>query len=147
MTRLEILEEMLRRYNDIEDPTTAGTGIRGTGDRLPRMNPEWNHSYRELERCLKLLRQERPSQYAHLRARYIGCATASIECHVRNGKIRLPAHCELAAGQTQVGAKTIRVQVRRWDPWVDNQKVKRALEWISDHFRGEPYLPLELLAA
>ena len=144
---------MLRRYNDIEDPTNGSTGIRGTGDRLPRMNPEWNHSYRELERCLKLLRDERTrdpkhgGQYWHLHQRYIAATTATIECHVRNGKIKLPPHCELAAGQVQVGAKTVRVQVRRWNPAVDNRKVRRSIEWISDHFRGEPFLPLELLAA
>lgn len=146
MTRIEIIEEMLRRYDEARDPSSR-TGILGSGDSVPLMPPTWNASYRELERVLTEMRSERKSQWWHLSQRYRFATDAVVECRIvrKRGQavIKLPPHCELAAGSPIVGEKVVKARVRRWTPDVDNQKARRGLEWVSERFRGEPFLPVE----
>ena len=133
---------MLRHYNDAEDVLRAPTRIKGDG--IIAMPTEWNRSYRELERCIRVMRHTKPDLWHHVRLRYLACDTRTVDASVRNGKPSLPACCELAAGAVEVGAKTVRVRVRQWSPLVDHTKVSQGIDWISNTFRGEPYLPLEM---
>lgn len=142
--REEIIVEMLRHYNDAEDPAFAMAGIRGDGTRVPEMSQAWNRSYRELERCVRLMRDEAPWLWWDVRERFLACQVRMVDARVRNGKVRLPAHCEVAAGAVEVGAKSVRVRVRSWSPLVDMARVEAGVRWISDRFRGEPFLPREL---
>ena len=141
---------MLRRYDEARDPS-RNNGIPGSGDLPPLMPSTWNASYRELERVLGLMRTERKSQWWHLTERYIRAQEALVECRVvkKRGQavIKLPPHCELAAGAPIVGERVVKARVRRWVPEVDNQKVRRGLEWVADTFRGEPFLPVEFTEA
>ena len=142
--RHQIITELLRHYNDVEATLNSKTGIPGDGDTPPLMNPAWNHSYRELERVIRHMRHTKPRLWWHVRQRYIATTTTMTECPVRKGRILLPPRSELAAGQAVVGAKTVRVQLRTWHPDVQEAQVARGIDWISRHFRGEPYLPDEL---
>lgn len=142
--RHAIITELLRNWNDVEATLNAKTGLPGDGNTLTLMNPAWNHSYRELERVCRHMRHRKPRLWWHVRERYLATQTIMAECKVRNGRIMLPPRCELAAGQAQVGAKTVRVQVRTWHPCVELAQVERGIDWISRHFQGEPYLPEEL---
>jgi len=142
--RHQIIVEMLRHYNDAEDPLNGPTGIPGDTGALTLMQPDWNQSYRELERVLRAMRHRKPRLWWHVRERYLSSQLVMAECVVRKGRIQLPERCELAAGQAQVGAKTVRVQVRTWHHNVDQALVDKGVDWISRHFRGEPYLPQDL---
>lgn len=144
--REEILVEMLRHFNECEDPARLN-GEPGSGDRTPLMAPEWNRSYRELERCIRLMRDEVPWLWWDVRERFLACEVRTIEVRVKNGKPRLPAHCEVAAGAVEVGAKSVRVRVRAWSPLVRPERVEAGVRWLSGRFRGEPFLPKELTEA
>lgn len=144
--RQRIIAQMLRRYNEAQDPASH-SGMLGSGDSVALMPPTWNRSYRELERVLAAMRVERKSQWWHLTERYIRAQEALVECRVvrKRGQavIKLPPHCELAAGAPIVGERVVKARVRRWVPEVDNGKVRKGLEWVADCFRGEPFLPVE----
>lgn len=147
-SREETIVEMLRRYNEAQDPS-AKSGLPGTGEHVPLMPATWNTSFRELERCLKQLRDERKSQYWHLCERYVRAEVKTVLCGVRkapNGQreLRLPPHSELVAGAPVSGESTAYVRLRVWSPAVRPEKARRGVEWISDNFRGEPFLPSEM---
>ncbi len=108
------------------------------------MSKEWNVSFRELERCLRKMRDERRSQWWHVTERYLRCEDRVIDVHVHNGRPRLPPHTEVAAGAVQTKERTARLRVRVWSPAVREEKVRRGLGWLADEFRGEPYLPVEM---
>ena len=144
MTRREIIVEMLRRYNDAEDPCQSGTGLRGTGDRVPLMPAEWNRSFRELERVLKLMRSEAPWLWWDLRERFLSCQIRTVDATVKNGVLRLPDCCELAAGAVDIGARSVRVRVVSWSPLVRPERVEKGVDWVVSRFQGDPFLPLEM---
>ncbi len=135
--------EMLRRYTEAQEPLSGRSQVPGSGDRLPLMPPTWNDSYRELERCLRQLRDTRPTCYWHLCERFIRTQDLTLELPVRRGRVKLPPHTEVAAGHVSIGAKTAKLRCRRWSSSVREQKVRLALAWLVREFRGMPFLPLE----
>lgn len=140
-SREDIIVEMLKRYTEAQE-----TGIRdgmGDGEGYPGMPPTWNRSYEELERCLRLLRAERKSQYWHVCERFIRPEVVTLTVPSQKGKPKLPPHTELVAGAASTKEKTMRVRVRRWSPKVKLQKVSKGVERLSETFKGEPYLPDE----
>jgi hypothetical protein len=139
--REEIIVEMLKRYTEAQE--TGSEGIRGDGGGAIQMPPTWNRSYRELERCLGLLRDERKSQYWHVCERYIRPEILTMTVPSRKGKPKLPPHTELVAGAASSKDKTMRVRVRRWSEKVKLQKVDRGVARLSETFKGEPYMPDE----
>jgi hypothetical protein len=147
LTRVEIFEEMLRRYSEAQE--TMNKGGMGDGSSVTLMPLTWNESYRELERVLKLMREERPSQWWHLTERFLRCQDQVAEVRVfrtRKGpEFRLPAHCELGAGAPQIAGHTARVRLVVWSSSVRMEKVRRGLEYVSQQFRGDPFLPQEFL--
>lgn len=144
--REQIIEQMLRHYNEAEEVNGNGSGF-GTGDLVPLTPATWNRSYQQLETLLDRMRTERKSQWWHVHQRYIAAQVAMVDAHITNKKLKLPPHCELAAGAPQVGAKTVRVRVVRWNPAVRDEKVRRGIGWLADHYHGEPFLPEEFALA
>jgi hypothetical protein len=143
--REQTIVTMLRRYSEAQETLNGPSGIRGTGECGFEMPGTWNRSYRELDRCLAVLREKMPSKYCHLRARYLTPESVHITVTATKGKLRLPPHTELAAGAPTAGEKTARVRVYRWPQWVREEKVRVSVTFLSDTFRGEPYLPEEFL--
>lgn len=141
--RQEIITEMLRHYNDAEDPMNGPSGVRGDGLSLPLMPEAWNQSYRELERVLKVMRDEVPWLWWDIRERFLACQVRMVEAKVSKGRVKLPDNCEVAAGAVEVGSKTVKVRVRQWSPLVRQERVEAGVCWISERFRGEPFLPDE----
>ena len=144
--RCEIIVEMLKRYTEAQE-TGVSTGIRGDGDSVPLMPTTWNASYRELHRCLLVMRDDRPKQYRHLSERYIKPSSRTLQLEFRKGKPRLPPHCELAAGAAISGEKNARVRIREWPAWVKQVEVDKGVRYLSEAFRGEPFLPREFQEA
>jgi hypothetical protein len=147
VTRIEILEELLRRYGEAQETMNKG-GV-GDGDAVTLMPLTWNESYRELERVLKVMRTERRSQWFHVTERYLRCTERVAEVRVvrtkRGPELKLPPHSELGAGAPEIAGATARVRLVVWKPEVRMEKVRRGLEYVSAEFRGEPFLPAEFL--
>jgi hypothetical protein len=146
-SKIQIIEEMLRRYGEAQETMNKG-GV-GDGDAVTLMSLTWNESYRELERVLKAMRPVRPSQWWHLTERFLRCQDRVAEVRVvrskRGPELKLPPHSELGAGAPEIAGATARVRLVVWDPSVRMEKVRRGLEYVSSEFRGEPFLPAEFL--
>lgn len=148
--RIEILTLLLTHYNDVEDPTYGASGIPGNGTKLPRMNPEWNRTYQELERCLRLMRNEAPWLWWDIRERFLNYQTCRIRVPVtrtaKGPRPHLPPNTEEIA-PVQLDTKHGIYLVRRWAEHVNPTNITAGLEWISTTFQGEPFLPDALLEA
>jgi len=148
--RHQIIVELLRHYNDVEDPCRSPDGVRGTGGRVIGMLPEWNTTYRELERCLKLMRNEAPWLWRDVRERFLANTTRRITVQVirsqKGPRPVLPPNTEEIA-PIQLDSKTGVYLVRQWSESVDVERVDAGIRWISDQFRGEPYLPQAIIEA
>ena len=126
---------------EAQETLTDGTPT-GSGNVI-RMPATWNRSYRELYRCLKLLRENRPRQYRHVYCRYVDPTAKSMETTFHRGKPRLPRNHELVAGAAISGQKTSRVRVRSWPDWVEKRQYDAGVVYLSEKFRGEPFMPKE----
>src|SRR5574338_588921 len=140
---------MLKRYTEAQEPSIAGSITEGrrSGTRNPEMPPTWTASYRELERCLKAMRSERPKQYRHVQHRYIAPESRTEDVDVKKGKLKIPPHCELAAGAANVGESKARVRLLSWPAWVKQVEVDKGVRYLSEQFRGEPFVPAEFMEA
>ncbi len=135
---------MLLHYEDAQSVMGGPDGFAGSGERVMLMSKAWNASYRELERCLHAMRDERRSQWWHVTERYLRCEERMAKVPVKKGRPKLPPHSEIAAGAPEIGSTTARLRLRVWSPSVREEKVRRGLQWLADEFRGEPYLPVEM---
>jgi hypothetical protein len=152
LTRRQTILELLKAYPEACGPGESGQGSGSVGDRLLTMTDLWQEArphFLELERCLASLKEERPNQYVHLKARYFKAKRLSQDVPVRAGRLIVPSHAELVGfGKLKDSqAKTARAILIRWEPWVRNQKVEKAVDYLNEEFRGEPFLPKELLEA
>ena len=147
--REDIIVEMLKRYTEAQEE--ALTGSPGDGSHVPLMPTTWNRSYRELERCLKLMRDARSKQYWHVCERYIRAEILTLTVPFSKAKKgplpKLPPHTELVAGAKFSGEAMAAVRVRRWKPEVREEKVRNGIDYLSGTFRGEPFLPAEFQEA
>jgi len=142
----EVVVELLRTY-----PEVCGAGERGEGsdradDRLLLMSRLWHEgSYRELHRCLLLVRERERSFYWHVAERYLrprrrrtlGCPECQQE--TRTGE----RHEHYANGRRQRLERQPFLQ-DVWHPRVELRKVEAGIDWIVAEHRGVPYLPREL---
>jgi hypothetical protein len=107
--------------------------------------------WREVLRCLNVLRDERPTQYWHFAERHIRCRRHRFDVKVVNGRYQLPSHTAASYDNSfRFKGKTLTVkdvQVETWNPAVRLGKVDRALDFLSHQFRGAPTLPREILDA
>lgn len=137
---------MLRRYHEAQQEALCGEP--GDGSHVPQMPTTWNRSYRELERCLKLMRAERPKQYRHVRERFLNTSTSlALVRFKKDAHPKLPPHSELVAGGAISGQSTAKVRIRTWASWVRDEEVRKGVSWLGASFKGEPYLPKEFQEA
>lgn len=134
---------MLDHFADVQTTIFGRTGARGGEGGDGTMPGVWNHSYRELDRCVTRMRRlaETPDlaspafrkMYVNLRGWYLTCEKmpkVSPQKTVRRGAeiVELP--------------RTVRLHIKRHGELV---VVLLAVAWVSAEFVGEPYLPRELL--
>lgn len=170
MTRTETIIELLKWYP--EAVAGGGGGLSdwiGTGhdSKLLTYGPLYHANcprdcdggvrcrspFQELTRCLGMLREFRPKQYAHLSARfYGGIETRRQVRFVKRGRdieaIGLTTHQEI---RVQGGATSSKLVldclVYSWPAWVRQHKVDLAVEYLAGRFQGVPFLPVAVLAA
>ena len=159
MTRKEIIVELVRLLPEAIDAGGGGLGewiTGGPGSRELRYGPLWyeaESTWCELTRCLILLKQERPAQYAHLEGRFHGGVEARKELRVvrRNQNVvplGLHSHQEVRKwGGATKNKSTLDCLVHTWPCWVRARKVEAAVDFLSESFRGSPFLPVAVLAA
>jgi hypothetical protein len=162
MTRRETLVAMLERYREAQEAFGESSGP-GDGSHVPMMSPLWNRSFRELERCLRVMRGERAALFWHVSERYIRCRRRQVELLFRGGEflkpdrarwVRLDPCEDVAIGFVTEGDRGKTKQtlgpgpcvVVSWDQGVLPSVVEAGVDWLVDAFRGEPYLPLDMLA-
>lgn len=153
MTRVEervaVITEMLRRYAEASE--TMNKGDRGDGTAVTGMPRTWNRSYRNLERLLKQMREERKKQWWHLTERYLRCQERKVEVRVqktiKGPVLRLPPHSELGAGAPEIKGSTATVKLIVWTPAVRKHVVDLGLLWLAreEHWPFGPDLPQEFL--
>ena len=150
-SKCETLVEMLYRYREAQE-TLIHSG-EGSGGHVPQMPLTWNSSFRELERCLHLLSEERPKQTRMLLARYVDATQTRKRLHGRrDGKGVLHfspgSHAEVRTcaqlADSDRGVNEWDCVVLAWPSWVKNQLVREALDRLEQVFRGEPYLAVEM---
>jgi len=132
-TRRDRILTLLDHYNDYFTTLGAGTPT-GGGDGIPGLPSMSQHaSVVELVRCLDLLLVRAPKHYQHAKAFYC--------CEKR----QVPARLKV------VGPQGKRVTVDGWaverivPRWVRLERVRRAVEFVDREFRGEPFVPQELV--
>lgn len=164
MTKRDLIVLALERRDEFTAP--GSTGDLHGGERLPILPHDkgcllhregtrcscWRRTFDELDRCLRLLRELRPGQYAHLNARYLQAVTVHRRVWFRHGRWQGLGPSEQVLGYDMRGRGTpasreYEVLVQVWPGWVRRRKVEGGLEWLVETFRGEPYLPDEVLAA
>lgn len=152
MTRKETIVELLRRFREAE--CTLVKSGEGSGGNTPQMPLSWNASYRELERCLHVLSEERPKQTRMLLARYVDAVQSRKRLPGRrNGRGELlfspGPHREVRASaklpDADRGFNEWDVVVLSWPAWVRMPLVNAALDRLVEVFEGEPYLPSEMV--
>ena len=144
MSRRERLVFLLENFMEVEDGL-QDNNFRGDGY-LPRMCRAWNHpSYRELRRCVYNLRDAEPVPYWNLAETYF---------RADRRRVAWCPRCERSAPVEQVGdihrhgQKTVALvpkMVKRVSKAVDPTKVEIAVTWIDGAFKGEPFIPDDLL--
>ena len=126
-----------------------GTGLDSKFLSFGPLYREVPRTWDELMRVLVLLRFERPGLYAHLHARYHGgYVTRRAVRFTKAGQPRLGACTELVTKGPAEGrsAHVLACVVHVWPDHVNEQQAREALHALADTFRGEPYLPLDLVA-
>lgn len=136
--REEIIVALLERYGELVDPMQSGNGGEaGWGLRMPAT---YTPSVRELERLLRRMRGERPSQWWHVSERYIRAQSALKDVPVKR---RTKHGKPVTVVERQV--------VTTWHPGVRLEKVRKGVEWLADSWDarrvGEPMLPAAVMVA
>lgn len=134
MTKRERVEFLLDHYEDFFLGTSAqasvAAGDEGNVPLLPLMSR--HPSVRELLRCLLLLQAHAPSQFQHVKAFYTAeWRTRDVVVKARKGKPLGPR----------------RVRERVVPSWVRAQKVRLGVDFVASQFRGEVFIPNELMEA
>ena len=150
-TRVEVVTQLLERYNEFVDPMQSGNGDGDTGLRL--MPATYTSSVRELERILRVMREDRAaslvrlktgekasvrSLWWHVNQRYIACSSSLKDVRVRR-KAKNGKHVVVIE----------RRLVPAYPPEVSLVRVERGVEWIADAWSVpfEPMLPRVVLVA
>lgn len=154
LVRCRVIRDLLARYAELVDPMQARDGS-GNGVALGLMPATYTPSVRELERLLRMMREDRSAKLVivdhhafpkvsvrrlwwHVNARYIAAGSRTVDRQVaRKGK----------------GGKRALVVERCVEPIVDRRVdevlVTAAVAWIAQAWalRSEPMLPADLQVA
>ena len=144
-SRRELIVVLLDNYVDVE--AQGMRDQRGDGEHLPLMSRCWNHpSYRELDRLLGRMKDERTHLYWHLAETYFRATHRRVlQCPRCRGV--MPAWSSVSFhkhGHSSVAVvpKVIRVvQVGVRVPVVED-----GVTWLERNWQGEVFLPDELMA-
>lgn len=136
---------LLEWYVDVEEQGLREG--RGEGERLPLMSRVWNHqSYRELDRLLGRMRFDAQRLYWHLAETYFRSTQRRVlQCPRCRGvmpswqSVHFHKH-----GHSNVAVVPAVVRVRKTG--VDDELVNAAVAWLEAEWRGEVFLPDELVA-
>lgn len=116
-----------------------GRGVDTIEPRFPELYYEAEDSYRELDRCLRALRDADPVLYWHVTRRYVYADVLPMTVPVRRTQhkthVILAPYLELAGGLPGHTGRTCRVLVRRWDHRVRAQYVDEAVDWLVSEMR------------
>lgn len=154
--REQTIETLLSWYPDVLHGDISGGAASGElGIKL--MSRAWNsRTYQELHRCLLALRDEDNRTYWHVRSQYLaGVRKTVFACP----KEACDKWCEVAARhldkhgnvkrQCKHGGSAV-FWVRKTVPVVSEavrpEMVEGGIRWLARRFRGEPYVPADLLA-
>jgi hypothetical protein len=152
LTRTETLEQLLETLRHVTDPQQRGIAGEGTGViGMPHAYHEG--SYRELERCLKAARDSTDGSRRHwhtLRHRHLLCPDNC--CYQRRVEIIKTVKRDGAGRKRTIRTGQYRI-VRYHNPGLTpapdstagRRKHSDAMLWLSREFRGEPFLPVEIL--
>lgn len=146
MTRRERIEFLLHNYVDVENGV-QDRGFRGD-DVLPRMCRAWSHpSYVELRRCIALFQDVEPVLWWDVREQFLRYEEVRVAICPRCQK-EAPPHLEGELhrhGQTSVAfvARTVRRPLSR--SAIRPENVTAGIGWLDQNFRGEPFIPDDLL--
>jgi hypothetical protein len=144
VTRRERIAFLLEHFHDV----LAGVRDRGSGgENLPLMCSAWNApSYQELERLLPLLGASARPLYRAVMGMYVHPRFVRRAVCPRCGTVKAPSfvgelHRHSHGKSAAFVARMTRVPLYP----VEQRDVDGALVWLDDHWRGEPYVPEELL--
>lgn len=145
MNRRERIVFLLENYLDVENGL-QDRGFRGD-EFIPRMCRAWNHpSYVELRRCVALLQTKSPCVFGHLQRRYFNYEEVrKVYCPrcLRTAPAWLEGHLHKHGQKTfTLIPKTVRATHQRSNPLF----VEMAIDFISEQFAQEPFIPDDLLA-
>lgn len=165
--RLETLHEMLTRLNEAR-AQAKGEGGRGGqfSSAILVFDPvTYTREYRELDRVLAELRRQAntrgpmiaknvtPGQaYWHLSHRYLLCQLVRREVHTVKTRAghrvprKLPHNCEVVARPVLMHGEKASMLLRVWDGGVKPEIVQAAIQWVSREYRGEPAMPVDMVA-
>jgi hypothetical protein len=150
--REEVIRTLLEWYIDVlEGDSMGGVGSYDLGVKL--LSRAYNHpSYRELERCLRALRDEDNKTYWHVRETYQASRRTVLACP-KCGDV-----CEIAGKWFDTNGNVrkrhkhgdvvffVRKTVPSVNAAVRPDVVLDGVRWIAKRFHGEPFVPDELLA-
>jgi hypothetical protein len=147
LTKRDTIVEMLKRYREAQETLNQGNDPGNGGVTL--MPATWNHSFRELERCLHVLSGDR-----HLLARFVDPIISRrrlIGKRTKDGEVvfaNVPHHAEVRSyaklPDKDRAVNEWDVVLATWPGWVKNQLVAGALDALESEFKSEPFLPKEM---
>lgn len=149
------IADILNRWDELVE-RAGRSGVRGDDDTVSLMPRSYNASVREVERLMRRMKVERPSQWWHVSERYLRSQRSSKTVLWWQGRWQLPAHhevvaqpggwtLELARGKKRRAPQEFRVAVVSWSPAVRAQKVRLGLAWLAGEWSlgHEPMLFVE----
>ena len=145
MTRRERIEFLLENYLEVEHGLQEPRS--GPGDYVPQMCRAYRHpSYIELRRCLDILQRRRPVVWWHLAETYFRFEERRVTVCPRCKKEYPPGLLDgMAHKHGNKSVDLVPMIVRRISKLVDTRRVEEAIDWLEDVFRGEVFIPDELL--
>ena len=146
-SRTERIRILLDNYVDVEAQGLRD-GMGQGGEHLPLMSRAWNHqSYAELDRLLGRMRDEVRSLYWQLSQVYFYAGTRRVlACANPRCEVTYPSWHDIAFhrhGHRHV--QLVPKVVRTINPCVDRVQVSVAIGWLEGNWRGEVFLPDELV--
>lgn len=148
MTRRDRIVVLLENYLDVLNGL-QDRAFRGD-DFLPRMCRAWSHpSYRELERLRVVMRDSEPIVYWHIAETYFRADYRRVSVCPKCGRIAPAAligeFCKHGKPYAKAVTRIAAIQ-KRTSAAVRPELVTAGVGWLDDNWRGEPFIPDDLLA-
>lgn len=144
MTRRERITFLLENYMEVEQGLQEPKS--GPGDFIPQMCRAYRHpSYVELRRVLLILQSTEPVIWWDLAETYF---------RFQERRVAWCSHCggeyptRFEESLHRHGRKLVKLiprVVRRRSLAIRPENVNTAIDWLTDNFHGEPFIPDELL--